>query len=94
MYAAQGYDAGRLLDGAVRDVKSKIEDKNGLRKALRAANFHSVRGAFKFNTNQYPIQNFYMRQVGLDAQGRLSNKTVGTIMKDYRHPFAASCKMH
>lgn len=94
MYAAQGYDAGMLLDGAVRDVKGKIEDKKAFRKALRAASFKSVRGAFKFNTNQYPIQSFYMRQVAVDARGRLSNKIVGTIMQDYSDPFAASCKMN
>jgi branched-chain amino acid transport system substrate-binding protein len=94
MYAAQGYDAGLLLDGAVRDVKGHIEDKDALRRALRAANFKSVRGAFKFNTNQYPIQNIYMRQVGLDKQGRLSNQIVSTIMTDYADPFAASCKMN
>ncbi|MFC5459287.1 ABC transporter substrate-binding protein [Massilia niabensis] len=94
MYAAQGYDAGMLLDGAVRDVKGNIEDKDALRRALRAANFQSVRGSFKFNTNQYPIQSFYMRQVGPNAQGQLDNKIVGTIMKDYSDPFAVSCRMN
>lgn len=94
MYASQGYDAAMLLDGAVRDVKGKIEDKEAFRKALRAANFKSVRGAFKFNQNQYPIQNFYMRLVGLDKQGRINNQTIGAIMKDYSDPFAVSCKMN
>jgi branched-chain amino acid transport system substrate-binding protein len=94
MYASQGYDAAMLLDGAVRDVKGKIEDKDAFRKALRTANFKSVRGDFKFNQNQYPIQNFYMRVIGHDKQGRISNQTVATVMKDYSDPFAASCKMN
>ncbi|MCW5236671.1 ABC transporter substrate-binding protein [Verminephrobacter eiseniae] len=93
MYAAQGYDAALLLDGAVRDVKGHIEDKSAFRKALRAANFKSVRGDFKFNRNHYPIHNIHMRVVERDKQGRISNRTVGMIAKDYSDPYAASCKM-
>lgn len=93
LYASQGYDTAMLLDGAVRDVKGKVEDKDALRKALRAANFKSTRGGFKFNTNQYPIQNYYLRVVGRDKQGRIANKTLKTILTDYRDPFASACKM-
>lgn len=93
MYASQGYDAAMLLDGAIRDVKGNIKDKDALRAALRAANFKSVRGGFKFNNNQYPIQNYYMRVIEKDAQGRITNKTIGTVFKDYGDPFAVECKM-
>ncbi|WP_213953767.1 ABC transporter substrate-binding protein [Variovorax sp. dw_954] len=93
LYASQGYDAAMLLDGAVRDIKGKIEDKNAFRKALRAANFKSVRGNFKFNVNQYPIQNYYLRVVGRDKQGRIVNRTMKTILVDYHDPFASTCKM-
>ncbi len=93
LYASQGYDTAMLLDGAVRDVKGKVEDKDALRKALRAANFKSTRGSFKFNTNQYPIQDYYLRVVGRDKQGRIANKTLKTILTDYRDPFASACKM-
>jgi len=93
LYASQGYDAAMLLDAAVRDVKGKIEDKDAFRQALRAANFKSVRGNFKFNTNQYPIQDYYLREVVKDDQGRITNKVVSTILEDYQDPFAAECKM-
>lgn len=93
LYASQGYDAAMLLDGAVRDVNGKIEDKKAFRAALRKANFKSVRGDFKFNTNQYPIQDFYLRHVVKDDQGRVTNKLAGAIMNDYHDPFAAECKM-
>src|SRR6218665_658338 len=56
----KGYDAAQLLEGAVRDVKGHIEDKTAFRKALRAANFKSVRCDFKFNKNHYPIHNIHM----------------------------------
>ena len=92
-FASQGYDAAMLIDAAVRDVKGKIEDKAALRKALEAANFKSVRGAFKFNKNHFPIQNYYLRQVVKDDKGRLVNKTVATIFKDHPDAYVADCKM-
>ena len=77
LYASQGYDAAMLMDSAVRGVKGKIEDKEALGKALKAANFKSVRGAFKFNNNHYPVQDYYARVIGTDTQGRVTNRTLG-----------------
>lgn len=93
LYASQGYDAALLIDAAVRDVKGKIEDKEQLRAALAAANFKSVRGAFRFNTNQYPIQDYYLRVIGKDGQGRVTNRTVGTIFSNHADAYAGECKM-
>jgi branched-chain amino acid transport system substrate-binding protein len=93
LYASQGYDAALLIDAAVRDVKGKIEDVEAVRKALRAAKFESVRGPFKFNRNQYPIQNYYLRVVARDSQGRLVNKTLGTIFKDHGDAYVQDCPM-
>jgi branched-chain amino acid transport system substrate-binding protein len=93
VFASQGYDTALLLDAAVRDVKGKIEDGEAVRKALKAARFQSTRGAFKFNTNQYPIQNYYLRVVGKDSQGRLVNKTMGTIFKDRGDAYVQDCAM-
>jgi branched-chain amino acid transport system substrate-binding protein len=93
LYAAQGYDAARLMDAAVRDVKGKIEDKDAVRKALKAAKFDSVRGAFKFNTNQFPIQDYYLRVITKDARGRITNRTIGTVFKNHADAYAGECKM-
>src|SRR5574343_468473 len=79
LYASQGYDAALMMDGAVRDVKGKVEDKAALQKALETKRFKSVRGEFKFNTNHYPVQNYYLRAIGKDTQGRITNTTMGTI---------------
>lgn len=93
LYAAQGYDAARLIDAAVRDVKGKLDDKAALRKALEAANFEAVRGPFKFGPNHYPIQNYYLREVVKDAQGRITNKTLGTVFENHADAYAGDCKM-
>lgn len=93
LYASQGYDAARLMDAAVRDVKGKLDDKDAVRKALKAAKFDSVRGAFKFNSNQFPIQDYYLRVITKDAQGRITNRTLGTVFKNHPDAYVGECKM-
>jgi branched-chain amino acid transport system substrate-binding protein len=93
LYAAQGYDAALLIDSAVRDSKGQLSDKAVVRKALQAANFASVRGAFKFNKNQFPIQDYYLRVIVKDAKGRVTNKTMGVVLKNHSDAYVGSCKM-
>ena len=93
MYASQGYDAAMLIDGAVRQVNGKVEDKEAFRKAMRDAKFESVRGNFKFNNNNYPIHDIHMRQVIEDDKGVIRNKLVGTVLKDHADLFAKQCPM-
>jgi len=93
LYAAQGYDAARLMDAAVRDTKGKLDDKKAVRKALEAARFESVRGAFKFNTNHHPVQDYYLRVITKDSQGRVTNRTLGTVFKAHADAYASTCKM-
>jgi branched-chain amino acid transport system substrate-binding protein len=95
LYASQGYDAALLINAAVRDTKGKLEDRAALRKALQAAKFDSVRGPFKFNTNQYPIQNYYVRVVGNNPNGGgLINKSFGEpILRERGDAYVQDCKM-
>jgi branched-chain amino acid transport system substrate-binding protein len=93
LYASQGYDAAMLIDAAVRDTKGRLDDKDAVRKALEAKHFKSVRGDFKFNTNHYPVQNYYLRVIGKDAQGRVTNKSMGTVFTNHADAYVAQCKM-
>ncbi|NLZ12224.1 MAG: ABC transporter substrate-binding protein [Alcaligenaceae bacterium] len=93
MYSSQGYDAAMLIDGAVRQVNGKIEDKEAFRKAMKDAQFASVRGDFKFNNNNYPIHDIHMRQVIEDEQGNVRNKLIGTVLKNHSDLFAKQCPM-
>ena len=92
-YAASGYDTALLIDSAVRKVKGKIEDKEAVRAALRAADFKSVRGDFKFNRNQFPIQNYYLQVVSKGADGRIAHKTLGTVLTNRGDAYVDQCKM-
>ena len=93
LYASQGYDAAFMMDAAVRDVKGKVEDKAALKKALEAKNFKSVRGDFRFNSNHYPVQNYYLRVIGKDGSGRITNRLMGTIFTNHADAYVAQCKM-
>lgn len=93
LYAAQGYDAAQLINAAVRDTKGKLDDKAAVRKALEAAKFDSVRGAFKFNTNHFPIQDYYLRVITKDSKGRVTNRLMGSVLKKHADAYVAQCKM-
>jgi branched-chain amino acid transport system substrate-binding protein len=92
-YGAQSYDAIMLIDSAVRAVKGKLSDKDGMRAAMRKADFPSVRGKFRYGNNHFPIQNFYLQNTVLDAEGNFTLKTVETVLKDHQDPHAAKCPM-
>jgi branched-chain amino acid transport system substrate-binding protein len=93
LFAAQSYDAAQLLDSALRKVKGNVQDKDALRQALKAADFPSVRGKFRFGNNQFPVQDYYIQQVARDAQGRVNLKTVSTPLKDFVDAYASQCPM-
>ena len=92
-YAAQSYDAALLLDSAIGKVKGNVADKKAFQAALRAADFKSVRGNFKFNNNGFPIQDQYIFEVAKDAKGRVSLKTVATPLKDHKDAYYTQCKL-
>jgi len=92
LYASQGYDAARLIGGALRDVGGDLTNQDAFRAALRAANFDSVRGKFRFGPNQHPIQDLYVRRVV--RQGNvLTNEIVAKTFTDHQDAYAADCKM-
>jgi branched-chain amino acid transport system substrate-binding protein len=92
-YGAQTYDAANLVASAVAATKGNLSDKVAVQKALEKADFKSVRGKFKFNTNHIPIQNFYLQEPVKDQDGNYVLKTVATIVEDNRDRFATQCHM-
>ncbi len=90
VYAAQGYDTANLILSAAE--KASVKDKDAFRAALKEADFDSVRGKFSFNTNNHPIQDFYVREVVKDGD-TLTNKIVATAFTDHKDAYAAECKM-
>ena len=92
-YGAQSYDAAFLIDSAVTAVKGDLNNKDGMRNAMRKANYASVRGPYRYGNNHFPIQNFYLQDVVKDDEGNLTLKTVATIVKDSQDQFHTRCPM-
>jgi branched-chain amino acid transport system substrate-binding protein len=92
-YAFQAYDAAMLIDSALRATKDNVADADALRVALKRAEFTSVRGAFKFNNNHYPIQDFYLTKVGRRPDGRYETEIVKKVFTNYGDSYAKDCPM-
>ena len=92
-YAAQSYDAAMLLDSAIAKVRGDVADKPAFMAALKSADFKSVRGAFRFNNNNFPIQNMPVLEIAKDDQGRVSMKTVAFPLRDHQDAYHQLCTM-
>lgn len=89
-YAAQAYDTIMAVDHAITTSGSKNTDK--MRAALAKGNIPTTRGVLKMNSNHFPIQNFYLRDTVLDADGVVTSKVLSTVFTDHADSYAASCK--
>jgi branched-chain amino acid transport system substrate-binding protein len=95
LYAEQGYTAALVIDAAVRAAKGKVEDVNAFRAALMSAptQVKMPRGDWKAAPNGTPIQDYYVRELVKDNQGRIVNKKIGTVLKGHVDFWAKECKM-
>ena len=92
-YAMQGYDAAQLIDSALQQTGGSTADPAKLHAALHAAGFASPRGAFRFNTNDYPIQDFFLVRAAKRPDGLYETEIVQKIFTDYADNFAAECPL-
>jgi branched-chain amino acid transport system substrate-binding protein len=92
-YAFQAYDAVKLLDSALEHTKGDTSNKDALRAALMKADFKSVRGDFKFNTNHYPIQSFYVVKAAKRPDGKYQTEIVQKVFDNYSDLYAPDCPM-
>lgn len=91
-YAMQAYDAALLIDSAVK-AAGGTGDKDKLRAAIKKADFTSLRGKFKFNTNGYPIQDFYLVKVAKRPDGKFQTEIAKKVFTDYADPHAKDCAL-
>ena len=93
-YAAQAYDSALLINSALKKTGGKTSDKAALRAALKAADFKSLRGNFKFNSNGFPIQDMHVFEVSTsDKQGEVTLRTVATPFKNHTDAYASLCPL-
>ncbi len=95
LYAEQGYTAALIIDAAVKSAKGKVEDVKAFRAALMSAptRVKTPRGDWKAAPNGTPIQDYYVRVVSKDKNGRIVNKKIGTVLTKHVDFWAKDCKM-
>lgn len=88
LYAAQAFDTANLILAAAG--QTDIADRDAFRAALKAADFDSVRGKFRFGNNQHPIQDIYVREV-IKEGDIYTNKIISTVLTDHQDVYASEC---
>lgn len=93
-YAATAFDAAHILDLAFRRVGTDLGDRKALAAAVKAAGseFQSVRGPFRFNNNNLPVQNYYAFE-SVKEQGKVAVKQVATPLTAHSDAYHAQCAL-
>jgi branched-chain amino acid transport system substrate-binding protein len=92
LYASQGYDTARLIASALQRVGGDLGDLEPFKAELKKADFASVRGTFRFGTNQHPVQDLYIREV-IKTDSGYTNRTLQKVFTDHVDAYAAECPM-
>jgi len=93
-YGAQSYDGILLIDSAVRAVKGNLANKKGMIAAMRKADFGSTRGKFSYNTNHFPIQNFYLLKTVTGPAGQDPVMEIQkTVFTNHKDSYGKECGM-
>ena len=89
-YAAQAYDTMMAIDHAI--AKAGSADTEAMRVALAEGGIPTTRGTLAMNSNQFPIQNVYLREAVLDADGMATTKITGTVFENHADAYAKDCQ--
>jgi len=92
LYASQGYDTARLIASALQKVGGDLGDLEPFKAELKKADFASVRGSFRFGTNQHPVQDLYIREV-IKTDSGYTNRTLQKVFTDHVDAYAAECPL-
>ena len=94
LYAAVGYDTANLLNAALVKTGGKVTDRSAFAAALKAAGseFKSVRGAFRFNNNNMPIQDYHVFQV-VKSGSEAAMARVATPAKVHIDAYHTQCQL-
>ena len=92
-YGAQSYDGMMLIDSAVRMNNGSLADTKAVVMAMRKASYDSIRGPFKWNVNQHPIQDFYLLRAEKGGPDGVQMKIQRKVFDDHKDAYYQDCKM-
>lgn len=90
LYASQGYDAALLLDAAL--AAAGTTEADALSAALKSLEMETTRGAFRFGSNNFPVQDYYLVQAAQEGD-RFVMHSVEKVFEAKVDAYAADCKM-
>ncbi len=94
-YASQGYDTAKAIGAGLKASGGKVKaDKDAFRAGIKAGDFESARGDFKFGTNNHPVNTWYAITVEKGSDGKLHLVTTGVIAEDLVDAYADQCPMN
>ena len=99
-----GYVPGQLRHAGLRRRAADRQRRQGGRRqarrqgraargAIKKADFKSVRGAFKFNNNGFPVQDFYLVKVAKRADGKFQTEIVQKVFANAADSYAGDCPL-
>ncbi|MGH8686283.1 MAG: ABC transporter substrate-binding protein [Burkholderiales bacterium] len=92
-YGAQSYDGIMLIDSAVRLNHGSLADTKAVVMAMRKADFDSIRGPFKWNVNQHPIEDFYLLRAEKAADGQVEMRIQRKVFEQHKDAYYQDCHM-
>src|SRR5215471_2056797 len=92
-YGAQSYDGILLIDSAVRAVKGNLANTKGMAAAMKKAEYKSTRGPYSYNSNHFPIENFYLLKAVQMPDGDFAMQIQKTVFESHKDAYAAECPM-
>ncbi|MDP9928267.1 branched-chain amino acid transport system substrate-binding protein [Variovorax paradoxus] len=91
-YAAFSYDAAMALDAALAKLKGDASNRKALTKAIATTPFKSVRGAFRFGANNFPVQNYHVFEVAKGAAGKPEFRLLAeNVLQSHADAYASQC---
>lgn len=92
IFAEQAFDAGLLIDVALRGADGDLADKGRLIRAFERAEFESTRGDFRFNSNHIPIQDFYLVEA-VRRGDQIVTSAQRKVFDDHADAYVDQCPM-
>jgi branched-chain amino acid transport system substrate-binding protein len=92
-YGAQSYDGIMLIDSAVKAVKGDLKNQKGMIAAMRKADYRSTRGAYTYNVNHFPIQNYYLLKAVQGPGDSIEMQIQKTVFEKHKDSYSQDCGM-
>jgi branched-chain amino acid transport system substrate-binding protein len=71
--------------------KSGSTDAEKMRAVLASGDIPTTRGPLQMNSNNFPVQNFYLREAVKDADGVVTTKIIETVFENHGDAYAKDC---